>query len=534
MRAAHALRDFSTDTRQLAVLSAFSLAIGIVAAFLAKLLLLLIGVVTNVAYFGALSGALVPPDPRHFGPIAILIPVIGGLVVGVIARFGTEKIRGHGIPEALQSILENGSIIQARVAFWKPLASAIAIGTGGPFGAEGPIIMSGAAIGSLVSQYFRLSSLERRTLLVAGAAAGMSATFDAPIASVLIAVELLLFEWRPRSFLPIAVASFVAAVVRSFIIGASPPFVAAGVVPATTAMLPWALGLGLCCGLLSMIATKLLYVTEDLYAKLPLHWMWWPAIGGAAVGLGGWFVPAALGVGYTTISAMINGHVLVSAVLGILAVKSVIWVFSLASGTSGGVLAPLLMIGAALGSVFALIAPGHAAGAWAIIGMAALVGGTMRAPFMGTLFALETTHAWPLAPAIFVACMAATAFTVLFVPRSILTEKLARRGMHVAREYSVHPFELVVVRSLMHPVSESAPRPAHYVYARSPMRLAVDVMARHGVTVLAVLDDDGAYVGDICADDLLPAWREGFRAEHVRRRIRRFRIATSRRSKKAL
>ncbi len=516
------LRDFTTDPKRLAILCALALLVGAASALLAKLLLLLIGLITHLAYFGSVQSGLVQPDPHRIGPVSIAIPVIGGLLVGLIAKFATDKIRGHGIPEAIAAILEGDSIIQARVAFWKPIASAITIGTGGPFGAEGPIIMTGGAFGSLFAQFLHLSSLERRTLLVAGAAGGMSATFGAPIASVLIAVELLLFEWRPRSFVPVAVASFVAAMLRVPLIGAQPPFVALGVHDAALGLVPWAVAVGFAGGAVSMLMTKLVYLAEDGYAKLPLHWMWWPAIGGLFVGVGGWFVPAALGVGYPTIASMVNGRLGLTLVASVILVKVAIWVISLSSGTSGGVLAPLLMIGAAVGTLCALAIPGHDGGLWAIVGMAALMGGTMRAPFMGTLFALETTHAWALAPEVFAACVAATAFTVVFVPRSILTEKLARRGMHVAREYAVHPLELIDVGLVMR--AAGGVRPQLEVGTADKVRTAANLMAQGGVSEAAVLDADGNWVGIIGAPELLVAWRMGMEGESDRRRVRRLRL----------
>src|SRR5579883_296255 len=513
------LRDFSIDGRRLALLSGLAVVVGLAGALLAKTLLLLIGAITHVAYAGRLGAGLVQPDPRHWGPAAILIPALGGLAVGLIARFGTDKIRGHGIPEAIQSILERDSIIQARVALWKPIASAIAIGTGSPFGAEGPIIMTGGAFGSLFAQYLHLSSFERRTLLVAGAAAGMSATFGAPIASVLIAVELLLFEWRPRSFIPVTVAAFVAGAMRLVLIGPKPRFAALTAHTTNGSTFWWALAIGVLGGFVSMVMTKLVYLTEDAYSLLRIHWMWWPAIAGIVVGIGGWFVPAALGVGYPTIDAMVNGQLAAGVVIGIIAVKIVVWIVSLSSGTSGGVLAPLLMIGAAMGALVSGVIPGHDAGLWAIVGMAALMGGTMRAPFMGTLFAIETTHAWALAPDVFIGCVAATAFTVVFVPRSILTEKLARRGTHVSRDYAVHPLELIAMSEVMRP--PDGQRPAIDVHATARVRTAADVMARTGQRILAVVDDSGAWVGIIEPDDLLRAWQQALTAESQRRRVRR-------------
>jgi len=515
------LRDFSVDPKRLAFLCALAVVVGAVGALLAKILLLLIGAFTHLAYFGSWGTTLVPPDPRHWGPIAIAIPILGGIIVGCIARFGSEKIRGHGIPEAIHSILEGDSIIQARVALWKPLASAIAIGTGSPFGAEGPIIMTGGAFGSLFAQYLRLSASERRTLLVAGASGGMAATFGAPIASVLIAVELLLFEWRPRSFIPVAIAAFVADYLRTILIGPEPPFVIGAVHAADTSALAWAVVIGICGGVVSMLVTKLVYFVEDAYARLPIHWMWWPAIGGAIVGIGGWFVPAALGVGYPTISALLGGGMAIGTVASIIIVKIVIWTGSLSSGTSGGVLAPLLMIGAAMGCLAASILPGHDASLWAIVGMAALMGGTMRAPFMGTIFALETTHAWAFAPDVFVGCIAATAFTIVFVPRSILTEKLSRRGVHVSRDYAVHPLELAAVGGAMQPPGRERPRLSIARDAR--VRAAADLMAESGERSLAVVDGEGRWIGTIDAGGLLDAWRRGLRAEHHRRRVRRLR-----------
>jgi len=516
------LGDYTIDGARLGLLCACAVLVGLAGALVAKLLLVAIGVITHLAYEGVPSASLGQPDPRHWGPIAIGIPVVGGILVGLIARYATEKIRGHGIPEAIQSILEGDSIVQARVAFWKPVASAIAIGTGSPFGAEGPIIMTGGALGSLFAQFVHLSSLERRTLLVAGAAAGMSATFGAPIASVLIAVELLLFEWRPRSFVPVALAAVVAMLARSWFIGSAPPFLVASPQTLAPADLGWALGIGIAGGLISLVMTKLVYLVEDLYERLPVHWMWWPAIGGAVVGIGGWFVPQALGVGYPTIDGMLNGELALAAVAGIVVVKIGIWVASLSSGTSGGVLAPLLMIGAAMGTLAGTALPGHHAAAWALVGMAALMGGTMRAPFMGTLFALETTHAWGLAPEVFVGCIVATAFTVVFVPRSILTERLARRGMHVAREYAVDPLEFAAVGDVMAPPDPTLDA-SDAVHPEDRVREAADRLAHARRPRLAVVDETGTVVGSFDADALLEAYRRGSSGERRRWRVRRFR-----------
>ena len=317
----------------------------------------------------------------------MLIPVAGSLVIGLMARYGSERIRGHGIPEALESILINGSKVQPRLAVLKPLSSAISIGSGGPFGAEGPIIMTGGAIGSLVAQLFHLTAAERKTLLVAGAAAGMSATFATPIAAVLLAVELLLFEWKPRSVIPVALASATASATRRYILGTGP----AVPCPCTCDLYRPAKRLagcviaGLLAGGLSALLTLGVYAAEDAFKKLPIHWMWWPAIGGLFVGLGGMIFPQALGVGYDTIQALLQGDVPRTVIAGVLLVKSAIWVISLGSGTSGGVLAPLLMMGAALGGVESMFLPHEGAGFWPLVSMGAILGGTMRAPFTAIL-----------------------------------------------------------------------------------------------------------------------------------------------------
>jgi chloride channel protein, CIC family len=378
----------------------------------------------------------------------VAIPAIGGLVIGLMARFGSEKIRGHGIPEAIEAILIGGSRMQPKVAILKPLSSAISIGTGGPFGAEGPIIMTGGAIGSLFAQCFSLSAAERKTLLVAGAAAGMTAIFGTPVAAVLLAVELLLFEWKPRSLIPVIGACVVASALRPLLIGTGALFPFAGHLD-----LPWwglfaCVGVGVVAGLQSGLLTGLLYRTEDLFGRIPLHWMWWPAIGGIAVGLGGLIEPRALGVGYDIISDLLTGHIVWSVVVAILLVKSVIWIIALASGTSGGVLAPLLIFGGCAGWLEGQWLPGDH-GAWALVGMAAMMGGTMRSPLTAILFAVELTGDFALLGPLLVATSAAYALTVLLLKRSILTEKIARRGQHVVREYSIDPFELMRVSEVM-------------------------------------------------------------------------------------
>ncbi|HEY2020321.1 chloride channel protein [Paraburkholderia sp.] len=439
--------DFATDTRLLRI-TAIAAVIGMLSTFAADFLLHLIRLFTNVFFFQTLSIANNSPAGNTLGLWVIAMPVLGGLIVGFIARYGSEQIRGHGIPEAIEAILFGKSKMSPKVAVLKPLASAIAIGSGGPFGAEGPIIMTGGALGSLIAQFFHLSSGERKTLLVAGAVAGMTAVFGTPVAAVLLAVELLLFELRPRSLLPAAVSCAVAGFLRPLLMGSGPLF------PLQTLPLG-ALGLascalaGLIAGALSWGLSTWLYKVEDAFARLPFHWMWWPALGGLAVGIGGYFQPRALGVGYDVIGDLLMNHLAVGVVLAIVLVKAVIWVIALGSGTSGGVLAPLLMMGAGVGALLAPAMPGGDPAIWPLIFMAAALGGMMRAPIMAVVFAFELTHDANALLPLLTAAAVSYGFTVVFMRRSILTEKIARRGYHIYREYGIDPLERHHVNEVM-------------------------------------------------------------------------------------
>jgi CIC family chloride channel protein len=430
-------------------IASLAVIIGVASALIAEALLLLIGLFTNVAYYGRLSTAFVSPAGNTLGYYAIAVPVIGGLIVGTMARFGSERIRGHGIPEAIESILIDKSKMQPRIALLKPVATAVSIGTGGPFGAEGPIIMTGGSVGSIFAQFLSLSSAERKTLLVAGATGGMAATFNSPVAAVLLAVELLLFEWKPRSLIPVALASITAALVRGIIIGSSPIFPIAPTPVPDAIIILCAVLVGLVAGGASTILTRAVYASEDAFKRLPIHWMWWPLIGGVGIGLGGLISPRALGVGYDTIDALLLGNMVVGTIIILVIVKASIWAFSLGSGTSGGVLAPLLMIGACLGSLEAHFLPAGTGSLWVMVSMGAMLGGVMRVPFTGTIFVLELTHDVNGLLPVLVATVVAEGFTVLSMKRSILTEKVARRGVHVAREYSVDPLEMIPVGSVM-------------------------------------------------------------------------------------
>lgn len=500
------LADFTRD-RRILLLSLFALVIGCVSAFVACALVWLISVITGFAFYGRFSTELLSPGQNHLGLFVILVPAVGGLVIGLLARYGSEKIRGHGIPEALEAILFGRSRMSAKVAVLKPLSSAISIGTGGPFGAEGPIIMTGGAVGSLFAQMFHLSAAERRTLLVAGAAGGMAAIFDAPVSAVLLAVELLLFEWRPRSFIPVTVAAAVASALRVPLMGQGPIFPVRAHAPlGAEALLITAL-VGVAAGLASGVLTTLVYAFEDLFERLPIHWMWWPAVGGLLVGVGGYFDPRVLGVGYDTIHSLLRGEVVAAAVVGLLIGKSLVWSVALGSGTSGGVLAPLLMMGGALGALASGFLPVGDAGLWATVGMAAMMGGTMRSPLTAMVFTLELTNDFNLFPALLVGCVASYAVTVLLLRRSILTEKVARRGYHVTREYSVDPLAVLRVGEVMDanpptvPASMKVTELSDLIAHRDPK-----LTRRQGIPVI---DEEGRLTGIITRGDVLRAIEQG-------------------------
>ncbi|MYT28554.1 MULTISPECIES: chloride channel protein [unclassified Streptomyces] len=500
-RGAH-LGDFTVQPRML-VICGWALLVGAAGAVAALALLRLIGLVTNVVFYQRWSTALVAPGLEHRPWWLVLgAPVVGGLVIGAMARYGSEKIRGHGMPEAIEAILTGGSRVAPRVAVLKPVSAAISIGTGGPFGAEGPIIMTGGAIGSILAQGLRLSADERKTLLVSGAAAGMAATFNSPLAAVLLAVELLLFEWRPRSFVPVVAAVGVSTVVRGFLLGTAPIF------PVSTTGLHVAptvdvlcLAAGLLGGALAVVATWLVYRAEDGFARLPFHWMWWPAIGGLVIGLGGLVEPRALGVGYDVIEQLLTGHATVSLIVGILVVKTLIWSLSLGSGTSGGVLAPVFMIGGAVGAAEGLVFPQVIPGFWAMMGLAAVVGGVMRSPLTGVIFTLELTHAWGTVLPLLISSTAAYALSALLLKRSVLTEKIARRGLHLTREYSTDPLETFFVEEVM----DRRPlllQGAESVAAALKLTREAKISADDGRRLVPVVTGEGA-TGMVTTQDLL-------------------------------
>ena len=449
------LADHSANHRML-MLAAAAIAVGTGGAVGAWVLLKAIAIATNLFWFGRLSAVAVHVTDTRVGLLMLVIPVIGSLIVGLMARYGSEKIRGHGIPEAIEAILYGESRMSPKVALLKPLSSAISIGSGGPFGAEGPIIMTGGAIGSLFAQLFDLSAAERKTLLVAGAAAGMTAIFGTPMAAILLAIEVLLFEWKPRSFVPVVVAVLVSLLWRPALIDSGPLFPVHHTIAIDPPLIAIALGMGALAGGQASLLSALLYRVEDGFGRLPVHWMWWPAIGGLAVGMGGLIDAHVLGVGYESIRALLEGSIAIRVAVALLVVKAAIWLIALGSGTSGGVLAPLLMLGGALGFLVGHVLPGGSA-LWALAGMAGTLSGAMRAPLTAALFAVELTGDFAMLPLTIAASASAYAVSVLLMRRSILTEKIARRGRHILQEYTVDPLDLMQAEQIMTRAPEMLP-----------------------------------------------------------------------------
>jgi H+/Cl- antiporter ClcA/CBS domain-containing protein len=429
--------------RRVVFTSAICALLGVVAAFVAELLTYLISLVTNLAFYGRLSIAHVSPAGHALGLAAVIPPMAGGLIVGLMARFGSSAIRGHGIPEAMEQVLTNRSRIPPRITILKPVSAAIAIGTGGPFGAEGPIIATGGALGSLVGQAIRVTGVERKVLLAAGAAAGMAATFGTPVAAVLLAVELLLFEFRARSIIPVALATVVATAVRVAFHGAEPAFVMPALEQPGGVAIAAYIALGALMGLMGVAVTRAVLTIEDLFEHLPVHWMWWPVIGGFAVGAVGLIEPATLGVGYENIDHILQGLFTWRGLLLLAILKFASWSIALGSGTSGGTLAPLFTVGGALGAACGFGAAALLPGAGvdprlaALVGMAALFTGASHSMLAWVVFAFETTRQSVGLLPLLGGCAAAYLLSMLNMRYSIMTEKIVRRGIPVARGYEV-------------------------------------------------------------------------------------------------
>jgi H+/Cl- antiporter ClcA len=493
---------------RMVLVSFLAAGIGLVAGGIAFLLYRLIGLLTNISFYGRFVADFTSARHNHLGLWVIPIPVIGGLIVGVMAKYGSSKIRGHGIPEAMEAVLFNRSRIQPRVAILKPISAAIAIGTGGPFGAEGPIIQTGGAVGSLVGQIFHTTASERKVLLACGAAAGMSATFNTPIAGVILAIELLLFEFKARSFIPLVVASTLATAVHMQVLGAGPMFSVTAMDFGVLSALPFYLLLGVICGLAAVGFSKLLYWTEDLFEKLPIDQLWWPAIGALGLGIIGYFVPRVLGVGYDTISDILNANLALQVLIVVMLAKAVALVISLGSGTSGGLLAPMFMSSAALGGVFAMgmnevFPAAHlSAGAFALVAMGAVFGAASRAAFSFIVFAFEITRDYNSVLPLMLVTVIADGVAILLMPKvSIMTEKLVRRGLRIHQDYEADVLQQMVV-------SETMDREAPVLPAGIPVRELAERIARHEPEVsrhqgMLLMDADSRLVGIITRGDIL-------------------------------
>ena len=492
---AHRLADHSADWRMI-MLAAMAVVVGTGGALGAWVLVRMIALATNLFWYGRLSFDPSTITDARVGWLVLVIPVVGALLVGLMARFGSEKIRGHGIPEAIETILFGESRLSLRVALLKPISSAISIGSGGPFGAEGPIIMTGGAIGSLFAQCFHLSAAERKTLLVAGAAAGMTAIFGTPLAAILLAVELLLCEWTPRSFGPVVGPTLGAAAWRPLLIASGPMFPLAAGIPAGVWPLAAAAGIGLVVGLEAALLSSLLYRIEDAFHRLPVHWMWWPAIGGVVVGLGGLIDRHVLGAGYANIADLLDASLPLKVVVSLLVVKAVVWLVALGSGTSGGILAPLLILGGAAGYLLGQLLPGDP-GLWAMIGMAGILSGAMRAPLTGAIFAVELTGAFGAVPMTIAASGTAYAISVLVMRRSILTEKIGRRGRHILQEYAVNALDLAQAGQIM--TADPATVPGTMTVAEAVRFFAGEAQHRS----YPVIDMQGRLLGLVSRTDAL-------------------------------
>jgi H+/Cl- antiporter ClcA/CBS domain-containing protein len=495
------------DTRTL-VISALALGLGLVAAGVARVLTALIGLITNLAFYGRLSFAFVGPAENNLGWLVVAVPVIGGIVVGVMARYGSAAIRGHGIPEAMEQVLFNESRIPARITFLKPLSAAISIGTGGPFGAEGPIIATGGALGSFIGQVLRVSAAERKTLLAAGAAAGMSATFASPVSAVLLAIELLLFEYRLRSLVPVALASVAACGAHIAMVGSAPAFDMPAVSAPGGAALAVYVGMGVVAGVAATLVTRAVYAIEDAFEKLPIHWMWWPALGGVVVGVVGVVSPHTMGVGYDNIDHILAGDMAWRAVLIFSLLKFVSWALSLGTGTSGGTLAPLFTIGGGLGSAVGALASwllphaGIDVRIAALVGMAAVFAGASRALLASVVFAFETTRQPMGLLPLLGGCTAAYLVSAMLMRHSIMTEKIARRGARVVSEYTADFLEQVLVRDV-------AAAPVVVLRADDAIEQVRAWIGKHaegsGHQGFPVVDADDRIVGVVTRRDLLDA-----------------------------
>ncbi|HTJ77869.1 MAG TPA: chloride channel protein [Rariglobus sp.] len=503
--------EVESQRRRMPLICLLASGVGIAAAFAAYALYSLITLVSNAVFYQKWS--LEHADATHhtLGLWVLVVPAAGGLIVGLMAKYGSPKIRGHGIPEAMEAVLFNRSRIAPRVALLKPLSVSVAIGTGGPFGAEGPIIQTGGALGSILGQLLHLTASERKSLLAAGAAAGMAATFSTPVAAVILAIELLLFEYKPRSFIPLVIASVLATATRLVIMGRAPMFTIGAVDFSIPGGLPWYAILGVLCGFLAVGFSRALYWIEDQFERLPFDEMWWPVLGGLGLGVIAYFVPRVLGVGYGTISDILNARLALGLLAVIMVAKALALLVSLGSGTSGGLLAPLFTVGAALGGLFAGVVnhlwplAALSPNACALVAMAALFGAAARAPFTFIIFGFELTRDYNSILPLMLVVAVAHAVAVFFMRHSIMTEKLARRGLKVHQDYEVDVLHQVSVGQVMesNPVTVLGHTPiaelARLIAERDP-----EITRRQA---MLVTDSEGLLLGILTRGDLVKAFQ---------------------------
>ena len=489
---------------------------------LAKALVYLIDLITNIFFYGRFSLQPASPNGNHLGVLVIIIPIIGGLLVGFMARFGSKAISGHGIPEAMEKIIQDDSKIPPVITFLKPISAAISIGTGGPFGAEGPIIATGGAFGSLTGQLMHISASERKIVLAAGACSGMAAIFGSPLAAVLLAVELLLFEFSPRSIIPVAIGCITGAGMHFLLFGSDPVFAMASIpVPSNVSLLLYVL-LGLIIGVLAALISKSVYIIEDLFEKLPIHWMWWPAIGAVAIGVTGYFAPRTMGVGYDNIRYLLTGSWSLTILLFLGVLKFISWSISLGSGTSGGTLAPLFTIGGAIGALIGITAlhyfpslPINLATV-ALVGMAAMFAGASRALLTSIVFALETTgHMNALLP-LLGACLASYFVSFFLMKGTIMTEKILRRGVRTPDSYEPDVLKTINVEKLINTTITELPHP-HFVFMKDDVGWAAELMGKYNVDSLAVKEnsEDDKIEGIISAEEILKFYSLQKQKEHM-------------------
>ena len=496
-----------------------AMVIGVVA----KGLVYLIDLITNLSFYGRFSFQPASPADNHLGVLVMVIPIAGAIIVGFMARYGSKAIGGHGIPEAMEKIILEDSKIPPALTFLKPLSAAVSIGTGGPFGAEGPIIATGGAFGSLTGQLIHISASERKIVLAAGACAGMAAIFGSPLAAVLLAVELLLFEFSPRSIIPVALGCVTGAGMHLLLFGKEPVFAMPAIPVPSDGSLAVYVVFGLIIGVIASLVSRSVYAVEDLFEKLPIHWMWWPAIGAVAIGVIGYFAPHTMGVGYDNIRYLLSGSWSLALIFNLCLLKYLSWVISLGSGTSGGTLAPLFTIGGALGALLGTAALhffpdlGINMATAALVGMAAMFAGASRALLTSIVFALETTGQSNGLLPLLGACVAAYFISFFFMEGSIMTEKIKRRGVMTPDSYQPDVLQGVTVKQLLIPVLSSDKRTMPSLYATDDVGLAAEMMGKYNTDRLLVLEnkETGKVSGVITSAAILSYYSRQKQKEHT-------------------